>query len=102
MPAEATLIMAKLAGNERLAPPKVTRSIENSLDYLDGRITSLQAALPADRALSFVEVALFCLVRHLPFREVMSVTPWSRLGAFADRFGERAAAKATEYRFDQA
>jgi glutathione S-transferase len=102
MTAEVTLIMAKWAGDERLTPPKVARSIENSLDYLDAHIESLQVALPAERALSFVEVALFCVVRHLPFREVMSVASWSRLAAFCDRFGERAAAKATEYRFDTA
>ena len=60
------------------------------------------ATMPADRALSFVEVALFCVVRHLPFREIMDVSKWSRLAAFCNRFGERPGAKATEYRFDSA
>ncbi len=100
MSSEVALILAKVAGDVRLAPPKVTRSIENSLRYLDDHVDALQAALPQDRALSLVEVALFCLVTHLPFREVMDVTPWTRLGAFTRRFGERESARATAYRFD--
>jgi hypothetical protein len=100
MSAEVTLIMAKMAGDARLAPSKVTRSIENSLRYLDDNIEPLLAALPDGRVLSFVEVALFCVLTHLPFREVMDVEPWPRLVAFSGRFGERASARATEYRFD--
>ena len=60
----------------------------------------LLAALPAHRTLSFVEVALFCVVRHLPFREVLDVGPWTRLGHFCSSFGARESARATEYRFD--
>jgi glutathione S-transferase len=102
MTAEVSLILAKLAGDDRLAPPKVTRSIENSLDYLDAHVDVVITTLPAERVLSFVEVGLFCVVRHLPFREIMDVSRWSRLAAFCDRFGERPSAKATEYRFDSA
>jgi glutathione S-transferase len=102
MTAEVSLILAKMAGDERLAPPKVRRSIENSLDYLDAHVDAVIATLPAERGLSFVEVALFCVVRHLPFREIMDVSAWSHLAAFCDRFGERPSAKATEYRFDSA
>jgi glutathione S-transferase len=102
MSAEVSLIMAKVAGDARLAPPKVSRSIENSLRHLDANVDAMLAALPADRALSFVEVALFCVLTHLPFREVMDVAPWARLGDFSRRFGERDSARRTEYRFDAA
>jgi glutathione S-transferase len=102
MSTEVSLIMAKVAGDARLAPPKVSRSLENSLSYLDENADALLAALPAGRALSFVEVALFCVVTHLPFRQVMDVAPWGRLTEFCRRFGERASARATEYRFDAA
>jgi len=102
MSAEVTLVMAKMAGGASHAPPKVTRSIENSLQYLDDHVDAVLAALPAGRRLSFVEVTLFCLVEHLPFRQVMDVTRWTRLGAFSKRFGEREAARATQYRFDAA
>ena len=100
MASEVSLIMAKMAGDARLAPPKVTRSIEQSLGYLDENLEAVLAALPEDRALSFVEVALFCVMTHLPFRVVMDVAPWARLATFSKRFGERASARATEYRFD--
>jgi hypothetical protein len=72
------------------------------LRYLDDNVHAVLAALPRDRILSFVEVALFCVLRHLPFREVMDVSSWTRLGDFARQFGERESAKSTEYRFDAA
>jgi len=99
MSSEVTLIMAKIVGES--PPPKVVRSIENSLGYLDEHVEAVLAALPAGRRLSFVEVTLFCLVTHLPFRQVMDVAPWARLGAFCRRFGDRDSARATAYRFDQ-
>lgn len=102
MSAEVSLIMAKMAGDARLAPAKVSRSIENSLRWLDENVDAALAALPADRALSFLEVSLFSLVTHLPFREVLDVSSFARLGAFCTRFGERASARSTEYRFDAA
>jgi glutathione S-transferase len=102
MSAEVSLILAKIAGDERLAPPKVRRSLENGLAYLDDSIERVLDALPADRALSFVEAALFSMVTHLPFRQVMDVTGYARLNAFCERFGEREGARRTEYRFDTA
>jgi hypothetical protein len=101
MSSEVTLIMAKMANDGRPAPRKVTASIENSLDYLDANMTALFAALPEGRTLSFLEVTLFCVMTHLPFREVMDVSRWSRLGDFCRRFGQRESARATEYRFDK-
>lgn len=102
MAAEVSLIMAKMAGDASLGPPKLARSIEGSLRYLDESIDAVLAALPPGRALSFVEVALYCLVTHLPFRQVLDVTPWARLNAFCQRFGEREGAQGTAYRFDAA
>lgn len=102
MSAEVGLIMAKLAGDVAHAPPKTLRSIENSLRYLDQNIGVALEAMPPTRALSFVEVALFCVVTHLPFREIMNVTPWPRLVDFCKRFGERDGARSTPYRFDAA
>ena len=98
MSAEVSLILAKLTSTP--APEKVAIGIERSLDWLDAQLDAVRAELPASRAVSFVEVALFCLVRHLPFREVMSVERWRRLGAFADEIGARPSSRATEFRFD--
>ena len=100
MSAEVSLITAKVAG--AAAPPKVLRSIENSLTFLNENVDSVLSLLPVARALSFLEVTLFCLVKHLPFRQVMPVDAWPRLVAFSESFGGRASARATEYRFDAA
>lgn len=102
MSSEVSVIMAKMAGDARLAPAKVSRSIQNSLAHLEEHVGAVLAALPAERAFSFVEVALFSVVTHLPFRDVTDVTPYAHLRAFCTRFGERASALATEYRFDKA
>ncbi len=98
MSANVSLITAKMAGGG--APPKVQRSMENGLAYLNDNLDRVLDALPADRALSFLEVALFCAVTHLPFRLGMDITGHERLTAFCDRFGERESARRTEYRFD--
>jgi len=100
MSSEVTLIMAKFTG--ATLPPKVVASIENCLDFVDVHLESALAALPAHRVTSFLEVSLFCLITHLPWREVMDVSRWTRLGEFARRLGERSSARATEYRFDAA
>ncbi|HEY0994108.1 MAG TPA: glutathione S-transferase [Kofleriaceae bacterium] len=100
MSSEVALIMAKIAGEA--PPPKVVRSIENSLGFLDDHVDAVLAALPAERTLSFVEVTLFCVVTHLPWREVMDVARWTRLGEFCRQFGDRESARSTEYRFDAA
>lgn len=102
MSSEVSLIMAKMAGDVRLAPPKVSRSMENCLRHLDENIDAVLAALPPNRILSFVEVALFCTLTHLPFRQLMEVASWAHLGEFCRRFGARESARATEYRFDAA
>lgn len=102
MATDVSIIVAKMLDGDRPVPRKLVRSLEESLGYLDANIDAVIAALPETRLLSFVEVALFCVVTHLPFREVLDVARWERLAAFCTRFGERASAKATEYRFDAA
>jgi glutathione S-transferase len=101
MSAEVNVIIAKLAGNATV-PAKVMSSIEHSLDHLERDLDSVLARLPSDRTLSFLEVTLFCLVTHLPFRQVLDTARWTQLTAFAQRFGERPSARSTEYRFDAA
>jgi glutathione S-transferase len=99
MSVEVSMIMAKQHGSS--ISPKISRSLENSLQYLEDNVDAVLAALPPTRALSFVETALFCLVSHLPFRGVLDVSRWTRLSDFCTRFGTRKSARATEYRFDK-
>jgi len=100
MSSEVTLIMAATAGADASAPPKVRASLENALAFLDRRLDAVRAALPARRLVSFVEIALYCVVRHLPFRQVLDPSGYHRLQAFCREIDERPAAQATSYRFD--
>jgi glutathione S-transferase len=100
MSSGVAVIMAKGAGGEQPAPPKVLKSLDNTLRYLDERLDDVLGALPQTRRFSFFEVAVFCVVTHLPFRQVMDVTPFKRLSGFCQSFGERPSAVATAYRFD--
>jgi glutathione S-transferase len=83
-------------------PPKVRRSLENALAFLDQNVEQVRSALPPDRRLSFCEASLFCLVTHLPFRKVMEVSGYPRLQAFCQEFEQRPGARITPYRFDAA
>lgn len=82
------------------ASAKTMRSLENTLAWLDANVGAVVAVLPEGRTVSFVEVALFCLTRHLPFRGVLDVKRYTKLVAFADEYGQRASARDTEYRID--
>jgi glutathione S-transferase len=101
MSTEVSLITAKLAGADEEPSPKLRRSLENALRYLDDNVGRALDALP-DHTLSFLEVTLFCLVTHLPFRQIMEVSSFERLVAFCDRFAGRESARQTGYRFDRA
>jgi glutathione S-transferase len=92
------IILGKTMGTAPAAKP--VRSLENTLAWLDANVDDVIAALPEGRTVSFVEVALFCLTRHLPFRSVADVKPYKKLVAFADAYGQRASARETEYRVD--
>ena len=92
------IILGKTMGTAPAA--KSVRSLENTLAWLDANIDDVVAALPDGRTVSFFEVALFCLTRHLPFRSVLDVKPYKKLGAFADAYGQRSSARETEYRVD--
>lgn len=102
MGAEVTIVTMTMAGQEQAISPKVRRSIENSLTFLEANLDGILAALPEKRVLSFCETALFCMVRHLPFRKVMAVDDFPKLLGFAAAFETRASAHATAYRFDNA
>lgn len=92
------IILGKSSGT--VPPPKTMRSLENTLAWLDTNVDAVLAALPEERVISFFEVALFCLTKHLPFRSVLDVKPYAKLVAFADAYGQRASARETEYRID--
>jgi glutathione S-transferase len=94
-----TLVMAKTVSGA--APfDKVRQSLKNSIDWLEANVSDAVAALPDDRDLSFLEVSLYCLVRHLEFREIIATAPYAALNRFCDGFELRSSARGTAYRFD--
>jgi len=100
MSTEVSWIMIQTAGGE--ASPyagKLRAALDGTLAWLDERVDDVMAELPP-RDLSFFEVSLFCLVDHLPFRDVLSVEAYANLRRFRDRFAARASAAATPFRFD--
>ena len=101
MATEVALIMAKVsgAGPETAHLTKLRRSLDNMMLWLDEQFPAIQRALPA-RELSYLEVTLFCLVTHLPFRELQPNVELGELERFAAEFGERPSARSTQYRFD--
>jgi glutathione S-transferase len=82
--------------------PKVRASLENALAFLNTHAAEARAALPTGRLLSFFEVALYCQVRHLAFRNLMDASGYAHLQSYCQDFEQRPAAQATSYRFDAA
>ncbi|MGC4087142.1 MAG: glutathione S-transferase domain-containing protein [Polyangiaceae bacterium] len=103
MSSEVNLIMSR-QGQASAAPSphqhKLRLSLENSLAWLDARWPEVTATLPSQRDLSYLEVAAYCLLTHLDFRELVQTSRYLTLAEFARRFGERASVRETAYRFD--
>lgn len=81
------------------ASRKRRASLVNSLAWLDRELDAVRRELPAGR-IALLELQLFCLLEHLPFRNPVDLSGWPRLVAFADAWRQRPSARATPYRFD--
>jgi glutathione S-transferase len=102
MSTEVALVMGKTSGvtAENTHQAKLRASLLGTMQWLEDNAADLLASLPPERDLSYLEVSLFCLVEHLPFREVLATDGYPNLRAFAEKFGQRSSAKATPFRFD--
>lgn len=102
MGTEVALVMAKSSGvaADNAHQAKLRTSLLGTMQWLEDNAPAVLASLPVERDLSYLEVSLFCLVEHLPFREVLSTEPYPNLRAFAERFGRRSSARATPFKFD--
>jgi glutathione S-transferase len=78
---------------------KRRESLLGCLAWLDAHLDAIHAQLPADR-IALLDLMLFCLLEHLPFRNPVDLSGMPRLTAFVASFGARASAQATPYRFD--
>lgn len=104
MASQVQVVMGTVIGGlpaENIFFVKARTGMEASLRWLDGNLDALLRALPEGRDISLLETTLFCLIEHLSFRPAVSVAEHARLNDFAATFGEREAARATAYRFQQ-
>jgi len=102
MSTEVTLLMSRLFGarDEDAHLLKLHRSLGNTLEWLERHVEEALAQLPANRDSSYLELTLYCLVRHLPFRDVMSTDPYVRLNDFCRNLEARPSVRDTAYRVD--
>jgi hypothetical protein len=100
MSSEVSLIMLTAEGGGASAyAAKLRAALEGMLVWLNERVDDAVTELP-ERDLSFFEVSLFCLVEHLPFRNVLSIAAYPNLERLRDRFSARSSAAATRFAFD--
>jgi glutathione S-transferase len=100
MSTEVSLIMITTSGGGATTyAAKLRTALAEMLVWLNERIDDALEKLPA-RDLCFLEVSLFCLVEHLPFRNVLSVEQYTNLLRFRDRLALRPSLSATPFRFD--
>ncbi|RYZ04240.1 MAG: glutathione S-transferase domain-containing protein [Myxococcales bacterium] len=98
MSTEVELIMNDAP--ESALATKRRESLLGTLRWLDANVDAALGRLPP-RDLSYLEVALYCLVTHLDFRHVVPTAPYERLRTFVESFGEREGARATPFVFDR-
>lgn len=99
MSTEVTLIMSS-SSNAEPSPyvHKLRQALDNMLVWLDTNVTNALDALPP-RDVSYFELALFCLLDHLEFREVATLARHSHLRDFRDRYRQRPSARLTPFTF---
>jgi glutathione S-transferase len=102
MSSEVLLVLGKgkEGAEESGYQAKLRAGLLGTMAWLEENAGPAFSSLPAERDLSYVEVSLFCLMEHLPFREVLDTEAYPKLRGFAERFARRSSAKATPYRFD--
>jgi glutathione S-transferase len=102
MSTEVSLVMDRAAGGtgDNQHQQKLRRVLANIMAWLERNAPEALETLPPERALSYFEVTLFCLITHLEFRELLTTSEYTRLTDFAQRFSERASAETTKYVFD--
>jgi glutathione S-transferase len=102
MAAQVQLVFGTVVGKlpaDNVYFAKGRAGFEGALGWLDAHVSAVRAAMPP-RDLSLFEVALFCLMEHLEFRESLPVAPYPALTAFVEEMRGRPSSSATAYRYD--
>ena len=102
MATQVRVVFSRLTGvaDDNVMHRKAIAGLRGLVGWLDDRLPEIREAMPPGD-LNAPEVALYCLGRHLDFRETMPLADFPHLARFCDRFESRhPAALATAYRFD--
>lgn len=101
MATEVSQIMASRGGVDPASAyaAKLDESLRGSLSWLESYLARRSTPEPS-RSLRFLDVALFCLVSHLKFRDAIDLAQFPHLDCFIAAFSTRESAQATEYRYD--
>jgi glutathione S-transferase len=102
MGAQVQLVFGTIVGKlpaDNVYFAKARAGFDNSLRWLDRHAAQILGVLPA-RDFSLFEVALFCLIEHMSFRDTLPVEPYPSLVRFSEGFAVRPSARHTVYRFD--
>ena len=70
------------------------KSLLNMMAWLEENVGAVSSALPPQRDLSFLEVSLYCLVKHLEFRSVLPMEDAVDARASGAHGGGRSCARA--------
>jgi glutathione S-transferase len=101
MSTEVTLLMGRFFGESDGAhAAKLVQSLTNSIEWLEHHAEEMLAQLPPSRDLAYLELTLYCLMRHLPFRQVLSTDPYTKLNEFCRGYEARPSVTDTPYRVD--
>ena len=103
MSAQVQLVFGTVIGKlpaDNVFFAKGRAGLEGALQWLDGNLDDALQALPASRRLSLFEVALFCLLEHLVWRETLTLDALPKLNDFVRSYGQRPSAQRTPYAFD--
>lgn len=99
MATEVQIVLNRLAGVADDSPQqrKALTGMAQTLDWLDRHAEQF---LQPDQRPGYLELALYCLLTHIPFREVMVLEPLPNLEPWREGMDRRDSARATVYRFD--
>jgi glutathione S-transferase len=101
MSTEVTLLMGRFFGeSDGPHAAKLLQSLTSSVEWLEHHAEEVLAQLPPRRDLAYLELTLYCLVRHLPFRHVLSTDPYTTLNEFCRGYEARPSVRDTPYRVD--
>lgn len=99
MATEVQIVVNRLSGIADDCPPqrKALTGMRQTLAWLE---THSEHVLRGGARLDYIELALYCLITHIGFREVLVLPPLPKLDRWRGRIDRRESARATGYRFD--